>query len=254
MQKKFLIANWKMNLNLEDAKKLVTTILTDFKNNSFANVNTIFCVPFVYIDAIKKTITGTKNIFVGAQNCNDNQKGAFTGEISSDMLKSFGVDYVILGHSERRILYHETNELIANKISQSLKSSVYPIFCCGETLKERQNNTYFDYIENQINKSLFHLDAERFSKILIAYEPVWSIGTGQTAKLNEIEEVHNFIRKKIKKKFGKRISENTPVLYGGSVNQENANHIFSLPNVNGGLIGGASLKSNDFLAIIKSLN
>ena len=254
MQKKILIANWKMNLRLHDAKKLVLEILHDLQHNNVPHVKKILCVPYVYIDAIKKITIKEQNVFIGAQNCNDNQKGPYTGEISADMLKSCGIEYVILGHSERRILYNETNKLIANKIVQSLNSNIYPIFCCGETLKERRNKTYLDYIEKQINKSLFHLTPNQFSKILIAYEPVWAIGTGQTAEIQEINEIHEFIREKIRDKFGKKISDSTPILYGGSVNPQNAYNIFSLPNVNGSLVGGASLNSKDFLTIIKCLN
>ncbi len=253
MHKKFIVANWKMNLSLSEAKKLVSNILKELKKKNPPKTNIILCVPYVYINILSQMTSGIRNVFIGAQNSNENNTGAFTGEISCSMLKSCGVDYLIVGHSERRSLYNESNKVAEKKILQSITNNILPIFCCGETLEARKNKTYFDSVNTQINESLFNLDKDQFSKITIAYEPVWSIGTGMTAELKEIEEMHKFIRNKIRNKYGKSISATTPILYGGSVTSLNASNIFGLLNVNGSLVGGASLNADDFMNIVKVL-
>ena len=252
MSKNIIIANWKMNLQSEEVKKLTSNIIKGIANN-INESKKILCVPFLYLETVKKLINETKNVFVGAQNCNENKKGAFTGEISCEMLNSMGVKHVIIGHSERREYYYETDEIIEKKIFQLISNKMCPIFCCGETLEARENNSYFDYVDSQIDKSLFRLNSNQISKVIVAYEPIWAIGTGKVPQLKEIEEMHKFIRKKINNKYGKIISQNISILYGGSVNASNAKDIFNLPNVNGGLIGGASLNSNEFLGIVKEL-
>ena len=252
MTKNLIIANWKMNLQPEEVKKLTMNIIKGITNN-ITESEKILCVPFLYIETVRKLINETKNIFVGAQNCNENKKGAFTGEVSCEMLNSIGVKHIIIGHSERREYYYESDEIIEKKIFQAINNNMLPIFCCGETLEARENNSYFDYVDSQIDKSLFGLNLDQISKIIIAYEPIWAIGTGKIPQLSEIEEMHKFIRKKINEKYSKTVSQNISILYGGSVNSSNAKNIFNLPNVNGGLIGGASLNSNEFLSIVKEL-
>ena len=252
MTKNLIIANWKMNLQPEEVKKLTMNIIKGITNN-ITESEKILCVPFLYIETVRKLINETKNIFVGAQNCNENKKGAFTGEVSCEMLNSIGVKHIIIGHSERREYYYESDEIIEKKIFQAINNNMLPIFCCGETLEARENNSYFDYVDSQIDKSLFGLNLDQISKIIIAYEPIWAIGSGKVPQLSEIEEMHKFIRKKINEKYSKTVSQNISILYGGSVNSSNAKNIFNLPNVNGGLIGGASLNSNEFLSIVKEL-
>ena len=252
MSKNIIIANWKMNLQYDEVKKLTSSIIKGIDDN-FNKSKKILCVPFIYIKTVQKLLNGKQNVFVGAQNCNENQGGAYTGEISCDMLNSIGVEHVIIGHSERREYYYESDEIIEKKIFQAINNNITPIFCCGETLEARENKSYFDYVESQIEKSLFRLNSNQISNIILAYEPVWAIGTGKVPKLNEIEEMHKFIREKINSKYEKLISQNLSILYGGSVNSSNAKNIFDLPNVNGGLIGGASLNSNEFLRIFKEL-
>ena len=252
MSKNIIIANWKMNLQYDEVKKLTSNIIKGIDDN-FNETKKILCVPFIYIKTVQKLLNDKENIFVGAQNCNENQDGAFTGEVSCSMLNSIGIKYVIIGHSERREYYYESDEIIKNKIFQAINNNIIPIFCFGETLEARENKSYYNCVESQIEKSLFRLNSNQISNIILAYEPVWAIGTGKVPELNEIEQMHKFIREKIKSKYDKLISRNISILYGGSVNSSNAKNIFNLPNVNGGLIGGASLNSDEFLRIVKEL-
>lgn len=252
MSKNIIIANWKMNLQYDEVKKLTSNIIKGIDDN-FNETKKILCVPFIYIKTVQKLLNDKENIFVGAQNCNENQDGAFTGEVSCGMLNSIGIKYVIIGHSERREYYYESDEIIKNKIFQAINNNIIPIFCFGETLEARENKSYYNCVESQIEKSLFRLNSNQISNIILAYEPVWAIGTGKVPELNEIEQMHKFIREKIKSKYDKLISRNISILYGGSVNSSNAKNIFNLPNVNGGLIGGASLNSDEFLRIVKEL-
>ena len=252
MSKNIIIANWKMNLQYDEVKKLTSNIIKGIDDN-FNETKKILCVPFIYIKTVQKLLNDKENIFVGAQNCNENQDGAFTGEVSCSMLNSIGIKYVIIGHSERREYYYESDEIIKNKIFQAINNNIIPIFCFGETFEARENKSYYNCVESQIEKSLFRLNSNQISNIILAYEPVWAIGTGKVPELNEIEQMHKFIREKIKSKYDKLISRNISILYGGSVNSSNAKNIFNLPNVNGGLIGGASLNSDEFLRIVKEL-
>jgi triosephosphate isomerase len=216
------------------------------------DVKAIICPPFTHLNAISKLIGDAKNIFLGAQNCNDHASGAYTGEISVDMLKSIGVQYVIIGHSERREYYGEDNALLARKVDIALEAGLTPIFCCGESLEIREAGTHFDYVTNQITESVFHLGAENFKKIVIAYEPIWAIGTGKTATEQQAQEMHARLRGHIAKKFGDEVAEDISLLYGGSCKPGNAKQLFAEKDVDGGLIGGAALKSRDFVEIIKS--
>ena len=205
----------------------------------------MYCHPLAQL--IKST-----NIKLGAQNCSEHSSGAYTGEVSASMLQSIGVNYVIIGHSERRIYFNETNQVIAKKINEAIRSNLQPIFCCGEQLAERETNNHFNIIENQLEEGLFHLSATNFEKVIIAYEPVWAIGTGITATSNQAQEMHYFIRNLIATKYNTTIANNCSVLYGGSCNALNAKELFSEPDVDGGLIGGASLKATDFIEIANS--
>ena len=191
---------------------------------------------------------------IGAQNCHQNESGAFTGEISAKMVKSVGCEYVIIGHSERRQYFAETDELLAEKTRSALQNNLTPLFCIGETLEERNNETYFQVLERQLNHGIFTLSSDDFSKVVLAYEPVWAIGTGLTASPAQAQEIHAFIRTKIEDKYGINIANNTSILYGGSCNPKNAAELFAQKDIDGGLIGGASLNSRDFVTIVKTFN
>jgi triosephosphate isomerase len=255
MRQKIVAGNWKMNLTKEEAQSLTSEIVgmsNDELETNQKNVKLILCPPFIHISTIKSLFKNTKNVHLGAQNIASQEKGAYTGEISAAMLDSYQVEYVIIGHSERRHYFKETNQEIAQKIDLTLSNKMLPIFCCGETLELREEGNYVDFIKNQISESLFHLSNSEFEKIIIAYEPIWAIGTGKTASSQQAQEIHAEIRKHIASKYGNQIADKTPILYGGSCNPSNAKEIFACPDVDGGLIGGAALKSRDFVEIAKS--
>jgi len=197
---------------------------------------------------------GSSKVFIGAQNAHQAESGAYTGEISAKMIHSTGAEYVILGHSERRQYFGETNELLAKKTDTALKNSLKPIFCIGETLQEREADQHFSVIKTQLEEGVFHLDATQFAQVVLAYEPVWAIGTGVTATSAQAQEIHAFIRKEIAAKYNQEVAANTTILYGGSANPKNAGELFAQPDIDGGLIGGASLKSRDFTDIAKVFN
>ena len=251
MRKKIVAGNWKMNLTLDEGQKLTSEIVNMVKDENIKQVTAILNPPFVHIYPVKKLIGNTANLYLGSQNCSDQANGAYTGETSAKMLASFGVDYVILGHSERREYFKESNELLTEKIKRVLENGLLPIFCCGEPLEIREAGTQEDYVKNQLTESLFNLSKEDFEKVIIAYEPIWAIGTGKTASSDQAQEMHAAIREHLASQFGDA-AQNTSILYGGSCNPGNAKEIFSKPDVDGGLIGGASLKSRDFMDIIKS--
>lgn len=248
MRKKIVAGNWKMNTDLNQAIDLAKGIVTA-KIDSIAQL--VLCPPFPFIQAVSE-ICKSSSIAVGAQNCNKNKSGAFTGEVSIEMLKSVGVQYVIVGHSERRTYFKETNEELAEKVAVCLEHHITPIFCCGEQLEERNNKQHFSTVKTQLQEALFHLSSADFSKLVIAYEPVWAIGTGVTASPAQAQEMHQFIRQLFSEKYGEVVSSNISILYGGSCNASNAQELFALPDVDGGLIGGASLKVADFIAISNS--
>jgi triosephosphate isomerase len=251
MRDKIVAGNWKMNCNREEALSLVTEIsgmLQDEKNNS---ATVILAPPFVHIGAISHFVNGSP-VKVAAQNCASEASGAFTGEVSAAMIKSVGADFVIIGHSERRNYFLESNATLAKKTELALISHLKPIFCVGELLPEREAAMHEVTVKKQLEESLFHLSDEKFSEIIIAYEPVWAIGTGKTATPAQAQEMHLFIRTLIASKYGNAIADATSILYGGSCNELNAQELFALPDVDGGLIGGASLKSRSFVTIIKS--
>ena len=251
MRKKIVAGNWKMNKTLEEGKALASEVVNMAGSEVSSDVKLILCTPSVYLISVKK-LTESSNVGVGAQNCHTKESGAYTGEISAPMLADIGVQYVILGHSERREYFNETNAQLAEKVNIALKNNIIPIFCCGETLPQREKGIHIDFIKQQLTESLFHLSEEDFKKIVIAYEPIWAIGTGVTASSAQAQEMHAEIRKHLASKYGQAVADETSILYGGSCKPDNAEELFACPDVDGGLIGGASLKSRDFIDIAKS--
>ena len=252
MRKKIVAGNWKMNMTFEEGQILTSEIVNMYKDENVKDVIAILNPPFPHLFPVKKLIGEVAGVSIGAQNCSDKESGAFTGEVSAKILASFGVEYVIIGHSERREYFNEDNELLATKVKTALANGLKPIFCCGESLDIRTAGTHEPNVKFQLTQSLFDLSPEDFSKVIIAYEPIWAIGTGKTATADQAQEMHAALRRHIASKFGKEIADNTSILYGGSCNPKNAQEIFSKADVDGGLIGGASLKSRDFMDIIKS--
>ena len=252
MRKQIAAANWKMNLTLQQGETLINTLLT-LPHNLKENQQAVFGVPFPYLTTIKKLIEGQHNFFIAAQNSSDKKAGAYTGETSAEMLFSIGVDYVILGHSERREYFGESNALLGQKINLAFEYGLKPIFCCGEPLSIREAETQNSYVETQLKESLFHLTEEQLKGFVIAYEPIWAIGTGKTASSAQAQEMHAYIRKVLATEYGDEIANTISILYGGSVKASNAKEIFGQPDVDGGLVGGASLIAEEFAAIINSL-
>ena len=251
MRKQIVAGNWKMNKTFSEADDLINEIIEISSDINLDNVGVVLCPPFVYLE-LATDITDETEIAVGAQNVSNYEFGAYTGEISAPMLKSMDVEYCIIGHSERRKYFNESSKLLAEKVNILLKNDIIPIFCCGELLPEREANKHFNIVEKQITDALWHLDPEQFKKIVLAYEPVWAIGTGVNATPEQAQEMHSFIRDIISKKYGDEVAENTTILYGGSCNSKNAKELFANPDVDGGLIGGASLKAEEFVKIIES--
>ena len=252
MRKQIAAANWKMNLSLHQAEQLVSSLLEkkqDLKDHQLV----VFGVPFPYLHAIKQKLIGKKNYYIAAQNVHFQKSGAYTGEVSTEMLKSLEADYVIVGHSERREYFNEDHQMLAEKINACLHAALKPIFCCGEPLSIREAQTQNEHVEKQLKESLFHLAATQLTNFVIAYEPVWAIGTGKTATSRQAQEMHAFIRNVIAEKYGADVSESISILYGGSVKASNAKEIFSEKDVDGGLVGGSSLIAGEFSAIIQAL-
>lgn len=241
-----------MNKTLQEGIALAKE-LNEVLANEKPNCDVIICTPFIHLASVTPLVDPAK-IGVGAENCADKESGAFTGEVSAAMVASTGAKYVILGHSERRAYYHETIETLATKVRLALDNGLTPIFCVGEVLEEREAGKQNEVVHEQLAGSLFDLSAEDFSKIVIAYEPVWAIGTGKTATAAQAQEMHAFIRKAIADKYGKEVADNTSILYGGSCKASNAKELFANSDVDGGLIGGASLKAADFKGIIDAFN
>jgi triosephosphate isomerase len=250
MRKNIVVGNWKMNLNRDEAVLLVNDVL---KLISLENkIEVVFATSFVHLYKVAKICVNKSNVFAASQDCSASKNGAFTGEVSAKMISSCFAKYVILGHSERRVNFSETNKLIKSKVRQAFANKLNVIFCCGESLEQRQSGVHFEWINSQITESLFHLSCDDFSKIVIAYEPIWAIGTGVTASSDQAQEVHSFIRNIITDKYGSKVSQNTSILYGGSCNSKNAIELFSQKDIDGGLIGGASLDATAFVAITNS--
>jgi triosephosphate isomerase len=254
MRKKIVAGNWKMNKNYTDGLALFSEVVNMVKDEIRGNQQVIVCAPYIHLHSLAALAKGHDQVSVGAQNAHQEDSGAYTGEISASMLNSVDVAYVILGHSERRQYFGEDNALLAKKTNAALNNNLKPIFCIGETLTERENGTYFEVVKSQLSEGTFHLSATDFGKLVIAYEPVWAIGTGVTASSAQAQEIHAFIRKEIANKYGESVAQETTILYGGSCNPKNADELFSQTDIDGGLIGGASLKSRDFVDIAKAFN
>lgn len=251
MRKNIVAGNWKMNTTLQEGIKLAEEVDNALKGFE-PNCDVIICVPFTHLASINAIITDPKKLGLGAENCADHKSGAYTGEVSAPMVASTGAPYVILGHSERRQYYGETAETLRAKVALALENNLTPIFCIGEVLEEREAGKHFEVVKAQIEDGLFNLSTEDFGKIILAYEPVWAIGTGKTATADQAEEIHAYIRGVIADKYGKEVAENTSILYGGSCKPGNAKELFAKPDVDGGLIGGAALKCEDFMGIVKA--
>lgn len=254
MRKKIVAGNWKMNLDLQEGVSLFSEIVNMVKDEVHGEQQVVVCSPFIHLYSLSALAKEPSNVFVGAQNIHQEEAGAFTGEVSAKQVKSVGASHVILGHSERRAYFGESDAMLAAKVDIALKHGLMPIFCIGETKEERESGNFFDVIKDQLEKGLFHLDATAFSNVILAYEPVWAIGTGLTASPEQAQEVHAFIRTQIDRQYGAAVAADTSILYGGSCNPKNAPDLFSQADIDGGLIGGASLKSRDFLAIVHVFN
>ena len=250
MRTQIVAGNWKMNKNFAEAEELIGAIASEMEDKQL-KCEVVLCPPALYLE-MASDYADESDFFVGAQNVSEHDEGAYTGEVSAAMLNSVDVDFCIVGHSERRKYFHEDNYMLANKVNRLLDHEIITIYCCGEVLEEREKNIHFDIVEQQIKEGLFHLSEDEFSNIVLAYEPVWAIGTGVTATPEQAQEMHAFIRKVIKNKYGEEAAESTTILYGGSCNAANAKELFSQADVDGGLIGGASLKAEDFLTIANS--
>ena len=251
MRKQIVAGNWKMNKNVHESVQLADEIATKVKELALKNTRVIVTPTFVNLSAVVKA-TESSVVEVAAQNMHQATNGAFTGEISAEMLTSLGLRVVILGHSERREYFGETDAILAEKVNAALANGLEVIFCFGEVLEDRKSNNHFNVVESQIKNGLFHLEASAWKNIVLAYEPVWAIGTGETASPEQAQEMHAFIRKIVADKYNAEVAENVSVLYGGSVNPGNAKEIFSKEDVDGGLIGGAALNADDFIALVKS--
>jgi triosephosphate isomerase len=252
MRQQIAAANWKMNLTYQQGEQLLDTILKeDIRLDDHHQA--IFAVPFPYLIMANQKLAGKKNYSAAAQNCSDQKSGAYTGEVAAEQLKSIGITHCVLGHSERREYFSERNQSLAQKVKLCLDNGIIPIFCCGETLSIREVGAQEGYVETQLMESLFHFSEEDIKKIIIAYEPIWAIGTGRTASVEQAQEMHAHIRTIFTNHYNKATAEHIPILYGGSVKANNAAELFSSPDVDGGLVGGASLVAADFITIMRSL-
>lgn len=251
MRKHIVAGNWKMNKSFDEAEELISDIMTQLESIDLGDTLMIICPPFPYLEMASDM--GEESYFmVGAQDVSAFESGAYTGEISAGMLDSMGIDFCIVGHSERRQYHHETDQQVAAKVNQLLAHDIRPIVCCGEVLEEREADKQFEVVKRQITEGLFHLEEEDIRKVVIAYEPVWAIGTGKTATPAQAQEIHAFIRSLLAEKYGKAAADDISILYGGSCKPGNAKELFANPDVDGGLIGGACLKAEDFTAIAQS--
>ncbi len=249
-RKKIVAGNWKMNMTLREAEALTGAIVSGCADND--GVIKILFPPFVFIQNTASLLKDKSSFFIGAQNCHHLESGAYTGEVGAAAIASVGAKYIIVGHSERRIYFNESHEVLRQKIDVALKNNLTPIYCVGERLNERKSNNYFHAVKKQIEEVVFHLSETQIKKTVLAYEPIWAIGTGETASPEQAQEMHSFIRLAVAEKFGQDVAVEIPILYGGSCNAENAKHLFSCSDVDGGLVGGASLKAAEFVAITKS--
>lgn len=252
MRKQIAAANWKMNLTIDEAETLLYSIL-DANVEVSENQKVVFAVPAPYLTLAAKKVADNNNVFIAAQNMYSKKSGAFTGEVSVTMLKSIGVDHAVIGHSERREYFNESNQFLRDKVKLCLEENMVPIFCCGEALPVREVDQQNQFVQTQLEESLFDLSADEIQQVVIAYEPIWAIGTGKTATSEQAQEMHAHIRSQLANKYGEAVANNISILYGGSVKASNAKEIFGKPDVDGGLVGGASLIADEFVAIIKAL-
>jgi triosephosphate isomerase len=252
MRKQIAAANWKMNMTFQQGEKLLDDILRA-KIVLGKDQMALFAVPFPYLLMTRSEVADDTNYYAAAQNCSDKKSGAYTGEVSAEMLRSIGIVFCVVGHSERREYFNETNAMLAEKVNLCLSNHITPVFCCGEPLSIREAGTQNDYVEQQLKESLFHLPADKVKDIIIAYEPIWAIGTGKTASIEQAQAMHAYLREVLAKQYGKPVADEVSILYGGSVKANNAKELFSCPDVDGGLVGGASLVAEDFITIIKAL-
>ncbi len=252
MRKKIVAGNWKMNMDMNEGVALAIAINNQFIATPLKDKEVILCTPFIHLNTVCSVIKAS-GVSVGAQNCNDHKSGAYTGEVSASMIRSTGAASVIIGHSERRTYYGEGDSLLASKTAEALRNNLRVIFCCGEILPEREKNIHFDVVKRQLEEGLFVLSEEDFRKCVIAYEPVWAIGTGVTATPAQAQEMHHFIRSLVEKHYNKTVASETTILYGGSCKASNAAELFTNADVDGGLIGGASLQKDEFCSIIDAL-
>jgi triosephosphate isomerase len=249
-REKIVIGNWKMNKVYIEGLLLANAVISELEKQR-QYVDVVLCPPFIHIQTIYNMLKEHIRLHVGAQNCHESDSGAFTGEVSAAMLASVGAGYIITGHSERRTYYHEDHLLISKKVKTILKNNLIPVFCCGENLETRQNNLHETFVLKQLEDSLFDLSPEQIQKVIIAYEPIWAIGTGVVASTEQAESMHLFIRKTLAEKFSEPVAEKLRIIYGGSCNAGNAADLFKQPNIDGALVGGASLTPSEFLQIIK---
>lgn len=249
MRKNIVAGNWKMNTTVAEGVELAKAVNEAVAQEQNLKCEVIVGVPFTHLTAVREVIDIEK-VGLAAENCANHKSGAYTGEVSAAMVASTGANYVILGHSERREYYHETAEILKEKVDLALENGLKVIFCCGESLEQRENGSFKQVIEDELKDSLFHLDAEQMAKVVIAYEPIWAIGTGKTATAEQAQEIHAFIRAIIADKYGNQLAQDTTILYGGSCKPSNAAELFAKNDIDGGLIGGASLKAADFMGIV----
>lgn len=252
MRKKIVAGNWKMNKDFSEGLTLASEVVNIVNDELNDNVTVIMCPPFIHLAQVAKNAEQSDKVAVGAQNMSEHISGAYTGDISAEMVKSVGAEYVILGHSERREYHKESNEQLAKRVDLALEAGLTPIFCCGESLEIRESGKEVNYVCNQLTESLFHLTEDEIQKIVIAYEPIWAIGTGKTASSQQAQDMHKALRDFLAGQFGQEVADEISILYGGSAKPDNAKELFSQPDVDGGLIGGASLKARDFVEIAKS--
>ncbi|MFT6147356.1 MAG: triosephosphate isomerase [Saprospiraceae bacterium] len=251
MRQNIVAGNWKMNKDFQEGLDLVKGII---ENTNPSDTQVVLCTPFIHLQAASELAKDVPNVAIAAQNCYTKSSGAYTGETSVPMLKSIGVEYVVIGHSERREYFNESHAFLAEKVNVVLENGLLPIFCCGESLDIRQAGTFVEYVATQLKESLFHLSAEDFGKVVVAYEPIWAIGTGVTASREQAQETQAALRQVIAEKYGEAVADDTTILYGGSVKPANAVELFGCADVDGGLVGGASLTVENFIPIIKAFN
>ncbi|MFT6969489.1 MAG: triosephosphate isomerase [Roseivirga sp.] len=252
MRKKIVAGNWKMNKNLSDGLSLASEVVNIVNDELHDDVTVVLCTPFIHLSQVAKIVEGSGKVFLAAQNMSEHESGAYTGDTSVEMIKSVGAQFVVVGHSERRQYHNESNEQLAKKVDLALAHGLTPIFCCGESLDVRESGKEVAFVTSQLTESLFHLTEEEIQKVVIAYEPIWAIGTGKTASSQQAQDMHKSLREFLAGQFGQEVADEISLLYGGSAKPDNAPELFSQPDVDGGLIGGASLKARDFVSIAKS--